>query len=98
MASKRIDVKINILHTYVVRVAVEYVFIGRPTTIFSVCQDNNGCMYNFCDPRTCGNCLKIHVKNVHIPILILGSDSDPKFLHKHYNSVRVCFSELNIVF
>ena len=39
---------------------------GRPTTICSACDDNDGEILYFCDPRVGRNCFKLHVEQEHL--------------------------------
>ena len=39
---------------------------GRPTTIFSACNDNDGEILYFCDPRVGRNCSKMHIEQEHL--------------------------------
>ena len=39
---------------------------GRPTTICSACDDNDGEILYFCDPRVGRNCFRMHVEQEHL--------------------------------
>ena len=39
---------------------------GIPTTICSACDDNDGEILYFCDPRVGINCFRMHVEQEHL--------------------------------
>ena len=39
---------------------------GKPTTICSGCDDNDGENIYFCDPRVGRNCFRMHVEQEHL--------------------------------
>ena len=39
---------------------------GHPTTICSACEENDGEILYFCDPRVGSNCFKLHVEEEHL--------------------------------